>query len=192
VVNELSKYQVMFECERRRKMQKKMWLMIAFLLVIPGLLFTLGCQKKAVSQAKAPASAPAPAPAPAAQPTPAPAPAAKAPSDWNIMRNDIYYDFDKSTLTPMTQDTLMRHAAWLRDNSDVTVTIEGHADERGTNEYNLALGDRRADSAKAYLVDLGIPASRLTTISYGEERPLCTQKNEECWAKNRRGHFVIN
>jgi peptidoglycan-associated lipoprotein len=192
VVNELSKYQVMFECERRRKMQKKMWLMIAFLLVIPGLLFTLGCQKKAVSQAKAPASAPAPAPAPAAQPTPAPAPAAKAPSDWNIMRNDIYYDFDKSTLTPMTQDTLMRHAAWLRDNSDVTVTIEGHADERGTNEYNLALGDRRADSAKAYLVDLGIPASRLTTISYGEERPLCTQKDEGCWAKNRRGHFVIN
>ena len=86
----------------------------------------------------------------------------------------------------------MQKAAWLRANTNVTVTIEGHCDERGTNEYNLALGDRRADSAKAFLVDLGIAASRLTTISYGEERPLCLQKNEECWSKNRRGHFVIN
>ena len=92
----------------------------------------------------------------------------------------------------MAQDTLMRHAAWLRENSGVTVTIEGHCDERGTNEYNLALGDRRADSAKAFLVDLGIAASRLTTISYGEERPLCMQQDEECWSKNRRGHFVVN
>ena len=86
----------------------------------------------------------------------------------------------------------MKKAAWLRANANVTVTIEGHCDERGTNEYNLALGDRRADSAKAFLVDLGIAASRLTTISYGEERPLCTQKTEECWAKNRRDHFVLN
>ena len=171
-------------------MQKKMWLMIALLLVIPGVLFMLGCQKKAVSQAKAPAAAPAAQPAPA--PAPAPAPMGKAPADWNITRNNIYFEFDKSTLTPMAQDTLMRHAAWLRENADATVTIEGHADERGTNEYNLALGDRRADSAKAFLVDLGIAASRLTTISYGEERPLCMQQNEECWAKNRRGHFVVN
>ena len=169
-------------------MQKKFWLMIALLLVIPGLLFTVGCQKKAVSQTKAPAPAAAPAPAPA----PKAAPMAPAPSGWNITQNNIYYEFDKSTLTPMAQDTLMRHAAWLRENADVTVTIEGHADERGTNEYNLALGDRRADSAKAFLVDLGIASSRLTTISYGEERPLCMQQNEECWAKNRRDHFVIN
>lgn len=171
-------------------MQKKMWLLIGLLLVMPGLLFTLGCQKKAVSQTKAPAPSPAAQPAPT--PAPAPAPMAKAPSDWDITRNNIYFEFDKSTLTPMAQDTLMRHAAWLRENADVTVTIEGHCDERGTNEYNLALGDRRADSAKAFLVDLGIAASRLTTISYGEERPLCTQKTEECWAKNRRDHFVIN
>jgi peptidoglycan-associated lipoprotein len=109
-----------------------------------------------------------------------------------IMQEDIFFDFDKSTLTPAAQDNLMQKAAWLRDNPDVTVTIEGHCDERGTNEYNLALGDRRADSAKAFLVDLGIASSRLTTISYGEERPLCMQKNEECWSKNRRGHFVIN
>ena len=169
-------------------MQKKFWLMIALLLVIPGLLFTVGCQKKAVSQTKAPAPAAAPAPAPA----PKAAPMAPAPSGWNITQNNIYYEFDKSTLTPMAQDTLMRHAAWLRENADVSVTIEGHADERGTNEYNLALGDRRADSAKAFLVDLGIASSRLTTISYGEERPLCMQQNEECWTKNRRGHFIVN
>ena len=169
-------------------MQKKFWLMIALLLVIPGLLLTVGCQKEAVSQAKAPAPAAAPAPAPA----PKAAPMAPAPSGWNITQNNIYYEFDKSTLTPMAQDTLMRHAAWLRENADVTVTIEGHADERGTNEYNLALGDRRADSAKAFLVDLGIASSRLTTISYGEERPLCMQQNEECWTKNRRGQFIVN
>jgi peptidoglycan-associated lipoprotein len=109
-----------------------------------------------------------------------------------IMAEDIFYDFDRSLLTPAAQDNLMRKAAWLRANPKATVTIEGHADERGTNEYNLALGDRRADSAKAFLVDLGIAASSLTTISYGEERPVCAQQNEECWAKNRRAHFVVN
>ena len=180
----------MFECERRRKMQKKIWLVIALLLVIPGLLFTVGCQKKTVTQAKAPAPAPAAA-APAAK---QPAPAAVKPGDTSgmIMQEDIFFEFDKSTLTPAAQDNLMRKAAWLRENPDVTVTIEGHCDERGTNEYNLALGDRRADSAKAFLVDLGIASSRMTTISYGEERPLCMQQTEECWAKNRRDHFVLN
>jgi peptidoglycan-associated lipoprotein len=181
----------MFECERRRKMQKKIWLVIALLLVIPGLLLTVGCQKKTVTQAKAPAPAPAAAAEPAAK-KPAAAPVKAADTSGMIMQEDIFYDFDKSTLTPAAQDNLMQKAAWLRDNPDVTVTIEGHCDERGTNEYNLALGDRRADSAKAFLVDLGIASSRLTTISYGEERPLCMQQNEECWAKNRRGHFVIN
>ena len=175
-------------------MQKKMWLMIALLLVIPGLLFAVGCQKKTVTQAKAPApaAAPAPAPAPAKAPEKAPAPVTPAGISAMIMQEDIYFDFDRSTLTPSAQDNLMRKAAWLRANSDAIVTIEGHCDERGTNEYNLALGDRRADSAKAFLVDLGIAASRLTTISYGEERPVCTQSNEECWAKNRRGNFVVN
>ncbi len=168
-------------------MQKKIWLVIALVLVIPGLLFTVGCQKKTVTQAKAPA----PAPAPATQPQ-APAPVTPPDTSAMIMQEDVYFEFDKATLTPVAQDNLMRKAAWLRENSNVTVTIEGHCDERGTNEYNLALGDRRADSAKAFLVDLGVAASRLTTISYGEERPLCTWRNEECWAKNRRGHFAIN
>ena len=177
-------------------MQKKMWLMIALLLVIPVLLFTIGCQKKAVTQAKAPAPAPAaaPAPAPAPAPTPGkgPAPAAPPAASAMVMEEDIYFDFDKSTLTPAAQDNLMKKAAWLRANPNVAVTIEGHCDERGTNEYNLALGDRRADSAKAFLVDLGIAASRLTTVSYGEERPVCSQHDEECWSKNRRANFVVN
>jgi len=170
-------------------MQKKIWLMIALLVVLPGLLFTVGCQKKTVTQAKAPA--PAPAQAPAAQ-QPAPTPVAPPAASGMVMQEDIFFEFDKSTLTPAAQDNLMKKAAWLRENPNATVTIEGHCDERGTNEYNLALGDRRADSAKAFLVDLGIAASRLTTISYGEERPLCTQHTEECWAKNRRDHFVVN
>ena len=177
-------------------MQKKMWLMIALLLVIPVLLFTIGCQKKAVTQAKAPAPAPAaaPAPAPAPAPTPGkgPAPAAPPAASAMVMEEDIYFDFDKSTLTPAAQDNLMKKAAWLRANPNAAVTIEGHCDERGTNEYNLALGDRRADSAKAFLVDLGIAASRLTTVSYGEERPVCSQHDEECWSKNRRANFVVN
>ena len=164
-------------------MQKKKWIFLALLLVIPGLMFSVSCQKKLVDASPEPMAKPAPAPAPA--------PAAyKAPGV--IMQEDIYFDFDKATLTPSAQDNLLRKAEWLRENSDVTVTIEGHCDARGTNEYNLALGDRRAESAKAFLVDLGIAASRVTTISYGEERPVCTQQDEECWAKNRRDNFVVN
>jgi len=109
-----------------------------------------------------------------------------------VMQEDIYFDFDKSTLTPTAQDNLLQKAEWLRENPDATVTIEGNCDDRGTNEYNLALGDRRAESAKAFLVDLGIDPSRLTTISYGEERPVDPRQNEEAWAKNRRDHFVVN
>jgi peptidoglycan-associated lipoprotein len=162
---------------------------LALLLVIPGLMFSVSCQKKLVD------ASPEPEPMAKAEPKAEPkkAPAAviyKAPSV--IMQEDIYFDFDKATLTPAAQDNLLRKAEWLRDNSDVTVTVEGHCDARGTNEYNLALGDRRAESAKAFLVDLGIAASRITTISYGEERPVCSQRNEECWAKNRRDNFVVN
>jgi peptidoglycan-associated lipoprotein len=173
-------------------MQKKMWLIMALLLVVPALMFTFSCQKKAVTQAKAPAPTQAPAPAPAPMPEKGPAPMAPPGASAMIMEEDIYFEFDKSTLTPAAQDNLTKKAAWLRANANATVTIEGHCDDRGTNEYNLALGDRRADSAKAFLVDLGIAASRLTTVSYGEERPVCTQQTEECWAKNRRDNFVIN
>jgi len=173
-------------------MQKKRWIFLALLLVIPGLMFTVSCQKKLVDASPPPPvvqEEPPPAPEPEPEQEPAPM-AYQAPSV--IMQEDIYFDFDKSTLTPTAQDNLLRKAEWLRENYDVTVTIEGHCDSRGTNEYNLALGDRRAESAKAFLVDLGIAASRITTISYGEERPVCSQQNEECWAKNRRDNFVVN
>ncbi len=172
-------------------MHKKIWIVLALMLVIPGLMFTVSCQKKVVAETPEPAPEAAPAPEVTKEaPAPAPAPAYKAPDV--VMQEDIYFEFDKSSLTPAAQDNLLRKAEWLRNNPDVTATIEGHCDERGTNEYNLALGDRRAESAKAFLVDLGIDASRLTTISYGEERPVCTEQTEECWAKNRRDHFVAN
>ena len=104
---------------------------------------------------------------------------------------DIHFEFDKYTLMPSEQEILRRKAQWLRNNTDAKVIIEGHCDERGTNEYNLALGDRRSESAKAFLIDLGIAASRLTTVSYGEERPLDPAHNEEAWAKNRRASFIV-
>jgi peptidoglycan-associated lipoprotein len=104
---------------------------------------------------------------------------------------DIYFAYDSSALSPQAQDILRKKAAFLKANSNVKVTIEGHCDERGTNEYNLALGEARARSAKAFLVDLGIPAARVATISYGEERPIAKGQSEDAWSKNRRAHFVI-
>jgi len=105
---------------------------------------------------------------------------------------DVYFEFDSIRLTPDAQEILSKKAQWLQANSAATVTIEGHCDNRGTNEYNLALGEGRAQSARAFLVDLGIESSRLNTISYGEERPLDGAQAEEAWARNRRAHFVIN
>jgi peptidoglycan-associated lipoprotein len=104
---------------------------------------------------------------------------------------DIYFEFDRSTLTAESQEILTKKAMWLKANRNVKVVIEGHCDNRGTNEYNLALGDRRAASTKAFLVNMGITPSRLITISYGEERPLVDGQNEEAWAKNRRAHFEV-
>ncbi len=104
---------------------------------------------------------------------------------------DIYFEFDSIQLAPEALEILTKKGEWLRENPAATVTIEGHCDNRGTNEYNLALGEGRAQSAKTYLMDLGIDISRLNTISYGEERPLDPQQTEGAWAKNRRAHFVI-
>jgi peptidoglycan-associated lipoprotein len=116
----------------------------------------------------------------------------RAPDDQTRFENeDIYFDFDSIQLTPQAQEILTKKGIWLRDNPAATVTIEGHCDNRGTNEYNLALGEGRAQSAKTFLMDLGIDVSKLRTISYGEERPLDPQQTESAWAKNRRAHFVI-
>lgn len=104
----------------------------------------------------------------------------------------IYFDFDKSDLTPEAKAMLEKMANWLNVNSSFLLTIDGNCDERGTNEYNLALGERRAHAAKRFLADLGISEDRISTISYGEERPVDSGHNEEAWAKNRRDGFKLN
>ncbi len=145
--------------------------------------------------APAPA-APAPAPAPppvAVAPPPAPAPAPPpAPREYmpNAALKEIYFDFDKSNIRPGDAKILDASAAYLKSNPNELVLIEGHCDERGTIEYNLALGERRAKAAMNYLVAQGIDASRFTLISYGKERPVCTEKTEACWAKNRFDRFL--
>lgn len=102
----------------------------------------------------------------------------------------VHFDFDKSNIKAEYEPVLKGNASWMQANAKTQVTIEGHCDQRGSVEYNIALGDRRANSAKSYMVNLGIPASRFSTISYGKERPLCTQANESCWWQNRRAEFV--
>ena len=104
---------------------------------------------------------------------------------------DVHFDFDKYVLTPKAMMILDEKASYLREHPEMRVLIEGHCDERGTNEYNLALGDRRANSAKNYLVRSGVAESRITTISYGEEQPLCMEHAESCWWKNRRDQFQV-
>jgi peptidoglycan-associated lipoprotein len=104
----------------------------------------------------------------------------------------VFFAFDKSDISPEARRTLERQAEWLKRYPNVTVTVEGHCDERGTREYNLALGERRATAAKNVLVALGVPANRVTTISYGKERPAVVGSNESAWAQNRRGVTVVN
>jgi len=108
-----------------------------------------------------------------------------------FVSENIYFDYDDSSLDDMAREILKQKAEWLNDNPDVSVVIEGHCDERGTTEYNLALGDRRAESTRSYLIDLGIAPSRLEKISYGEEMPAVQGSNEDAWAKNRRAAFTI-
>ncbi|HVS02354.1 MAG TPA: peptidoglycan-associated lipoprotein Pal [Thermoanaerobaculia bacterium] len=104
---------------------------------------------------------------------------------------DVFFALDRYELEAEARDRLAQNARFLTEHPEFIVTIEGHADERGTNEYNLALGDRRASAAKDYLVSLGVSSQRVRTVSYGEERPFCGQSNESCWAQNRRAHFAI-
>jgi peptidoglycan-associated lipoprotein len=142
---------------------------------IPGMLF-LGaccCDKDVVL---------APEPPP---PAPAPAAAVVVPG-----LGDVFFDYDKSALRMDAVDQLKTNAEWMKVNAARSVVIEGHCDERGTNEYNLALGERRATSTKNHLVDLGVDSGRMKTVSFGEEKPFATGHDEEAWAQNRRAHFV--
>ena len=103
---------------------------------------------------------------------------------------DIYFDYDKYNIRPEYRPALMETSNWLLQNEAV-VLIEGHCDDRGTNEYNLALGDRRAKATRDFLMASGVPSRKIEYISYGEERPICVEQKESCWSKNRRSHFVV-
>ena len=103
----------------------------------------------------------------------------------------VYFDSDKATLNDEGREVLKRQSLWLQRYAQYRINIEGHCDERGTREYNLGLGERRANAAKQYLTSLGVTASRVKTISYGKERPTCVASDESCWSKNRRGVSVV-
>ena len=103
----------------------------------------------------------------------------------------VFFDYDEAVIRPDARAILQRDADWMRMWPSTRVRIEGYCDERGTNEYNLALGDLRSTAVRDYLVSLGIPGNRVTTVSRGEEAPFCSDNHEGCWSRNRRGHFVI-
>ena len=164
---------------------------ITLVALILAFLF-VGCAKEEPPPPTAevqprPAAPPPPPPPPA----PAPGPSITQQTFQEFQNQDIYFDFDQYDLRPDARTVLDRKVTFLNQNSSVRSQIEGHCDERGTNEYNLALGERRANAAKQYLTTAGISAGRLSTISYGKERPLDPGHNEAAWAKNRRDHFVI-
>jgi peptidoglycan-associated lipoprotein len=174
--------------------------LLAVLAIIAALTF-FGCATKKV--ASAPAEAAPETKAEQAKPAPAPekqAPAeekvakAEAPAaaeELNVNFSDIHFDFDKYDIQPSDKDTLNAIADWLSKNPDTKIAIEGNCDERGTAEYNLALGDKRATAAKQFLLGLGVSPDRIETVSYGKEKPLCKEHTEKCWAENRRDHFVV-
>ena len=196
---------------------KRKWIILAMLFIIPTMLFSISCAKKAV------VAEPSMTDTSAADEAARQAEMEKQKAmerqkqmeeerlaaeraerlkteamqrDMMMSKNrflneNVYFDFDDATLDYQAQELLKQKAMWLRDHSDLNVVIEGHCDERGTNAYNLALGERRAESAKAFLVNMGISGGRLTTISYGEEKPVDMGQNEESWAKNRRATFVL-
>jgi peptidoglycan-associated lipoprotein len=104
---------------------------------------------------------------------------------------DVFFDLDQASIRADARGVLQKNADWMKRWASTRITIEGHCDERGTAEYNLALGERRATAVKEYLVSLGVPADRIATVSKGKESPFCTESNESCWQQNRRGHFII-
>src|SRR5215470_12915403 len=124
----------------------------------------------------------------------APPPPTETKADWTELFTkevrDAYFDLDKADLRPDAREALTKTAEFLRNYPQAKVTIEGHCDERGSTEYNLALGDRRAAAVKQFLVSQGISADRMSTVSFGKEKPFCMESNEACWQQNRRGHFV--
>jgi peptidoglycan-associated lipoprotein len=143
----------------------------------------------------APATTPPPPPPPPAPPAPtteAP-PTEETLDDYNKKGYlaDVFFAYDSTELSETTRASLQKNADFLKKRASTQVMIEGHADSRGTNEYNLALGERRADAVRDYLVSLGVPTARMTIVSKGKEQPFCREETESCWQQNRRGHFIF-
>ncbi len=199
---------------RREVMKNRVWMNVIMAILVAGLFFTVSCAKKTVvtdvetiedvdktkadAEAKAQADAEAEAARIAQEQLDDQMAAEKAAKEAVVMAAkdrfvnlDISFEYDSSVLNNLAKSTLKEKAAWMKANSGVSVAIEGHCDERGTTDYNLALGERRANAAKAYLINLGISASRMSTISYGEEKPMAYGSSESAFQKNRRAHFVI-
>jgi peptidoglycan-associated lipoprotein len=173
-------------------------------------LAVAGCGKKVPPPLPAPpppappaaAAPPPPPPPPPPAPVPAPTPAAltedqvfaqKSVAQLNSERplGDVFFDLDESTIREEARPILQRNADWMKRWTSTQITLEGHCDSRGSSEYNLALGNRRAAAVRDYLVNLGVPTNRVTLISKGKEQPFCSENNESCWQQNRRGHFII-
>ena len=180
-------------------------LMTSFCLVLG---IGAACGKKAPAVAPPPpppptvATAPPPPPAPPAPPAAAAAPrtlsedeqfAQKTIAQLNNERPlaDVYFDLDLASIKDESKAALSTNATWLKRWTSTRISIEGHCDERGTAEYNLGLGERRANAVKSYLVELGVPGDRIVIVSKGKESPFCTESNESCWKENRRGHFIV-
>lgn len=174
-------------------MTNRFWRGLAILFVITGLVFTISCAKRPVKSEPGVTTAEQEGAAQKAlEERRLREERLRQVARESVLNQDIYFEFDKSSLMPNAKEILRDKAKWLRAHPDVSVIIEGHCDERGTNEYNMGLGDRRAHSAQGFLVDLGIGRARLTTISYGEEKPVDPRHNERAWTKNRRAHFAID
>ena len=170
-------------------MKRKYWVILAMLFVVPGLMLTASCAKKVVKPEAAVSKTDQGMKT--APPATATDNSAALAAREKFMKQDVNYAFDSAVLDATAQAILKDKAGWLKQNADVATTIEGHCDERGTVAYNVALGERRAEAAKAFLVNLGVPAAKMTTISFGKEKPLDPGHNEQAWAKNRRAHFVL-
>jgi peptidoglycan-associated lipoprotein len=182
--------------------------LISVLALAGAVSLSVGCGKKVPPPAPAPPppppAAPAPPPPPPPPPPPTPAPAPRPLTEEQIFAQksleqlnaehpleDVFFDLDRADLREDSRAPLQKDADWMKKWASTTVSIEGHCDSRGSAEYNLALGTRRANAVKEYLVSLGIPATRVAVISKGKEQPFCQENNESCWQQNRRGHFVV-
>lgn len=168
------------------------WLPIRLALLLSVSVLAVGILPGCAKQAPEPVvdTTPPPEPEPTPEPTP-PTPPSPDPNIWKGEINDVFFDFDKYELRADARAILQTNARLFKDNSNWTLVLEGHADERGTEDYNMALGERRASVVLEYMTDLGVSASRIKTLSYGEERPFAQGSTESVWAQNRRVHFRI-